>query len=288
MTHSMTGYARCESSGTYGTLSWELKSLNHRFLDLSLRLPEALRCLEGSVRESLQATLSRGKIEATLRYRPNSAQSVQLEINKGLAQGLIAACREAEGMLSNSARITPLDFLAWPGLVSTSDTLPEAASQAALQLLHDSLQALNANRADEGRRLASLVLERCESLSHWVGVVRQRRPVVLEALRTRLQQRIAELTLSLDATRLEQEIALQAQRLDVAEELDRLDAHILEMRKVFARTEAIGRRLDFLTQEMHREANTLSAKANDLETTQATVEMKVLIEQIREQIQNIE
>lgn len=288
MTHSMTGYARCESSGTYGTLSWELKSLNHRFLDLSLRLPETLRALESPVRECLQAALNRGKIEATLRYRSSSAQSVQLEINTGLAQGLIAACREAEGMLSNSARITPLDFLAWPGLVSTSDSLPQAVTETALELLNQSLHALNANRADEGQRLASLVLERCDALSHWVGVVRQRRPVVIETLRARLQQRIAELKLSLDPTRLEQEIALQAQRLDVAEELDRLDAHIIEMRKVFARTEAIGRRLDFLTQEMHREANTLSAKANDLETTQATVEMKVLIEQIREQIQNIE
>lgn len=288
MTYSMTGYARCEHNADFGSLTWELKSVNHRFLEISLRLPEGLKTLEAPSRTHIQKQLSRGKIDANLRFRPQAAKEIKLEINQPLTRGLLNACREIEGMIMNSARITPIEILAWPGIVVHTEELSETVTEAALTLLEQTLKDLQDSRKQEGMRLAEGIESRCRALQDWVAKVRTRRPEVVQALRARLLQRIADLDVELDPTRLEQELALQAQRLDVAEELDRLDGHVEEIQSVLQRTESVGRRLDFLLQELHREANTLSSKSNDMETTRASVEIKVVIEQMREQVQNIE
>jgi uncharacterized protein (TIGR00255 family) len=288
MIHSMTGFARREAEGPQGTLAWELKSVNHRYLEVSLRLPEAFRALESAVRERVQGRLNRGKVEVSLRYQPPTGGEAGLEVNEPLAKRLIEVCCEVEHWMMNSARITALEILRWPGVMREPAPDMDTLQGQALGLLDDALDELAATRAREGERLREAIETRCRTVGERVAQVRGRRPKVVEALREKWRTRIAELGVDMDPGRLEQELALQAQRLDVDEELDRLDGHLEEVALILDRDEPVGRRLDFLMQEFNREANTLGSKSNDMETTRAAVELKVLIEQMREQVQNVE
>ncbi|MCG5501119.1 YicC/YloC family endoribonuclease [Ectothiorhodospira lacustris] len=288
MIRSMTGFARCESSGDIGTLAWELRSVNHRYLDVSTRLPDELRALEGPVRERVNARLGRGKVECNLRFRKADTTDSTLEINDDLAKELITKVVKVEHWMMNAARMSAMEILRWPGVVRQSEPDLQPVHTSALNLLDEALDALIEHRAREGAHIHSLLESRCRAITEQVAQVRARRPEVVTALRERLRTRISELGVDLEPGRLEQELALQAQKLDVAEELDRLDGHVKEVLACLQRDEPVGRRLDFLMQEFNREANTLGSKANDMETTQASVELKVQIEQMREQIQNIE
>ncbi|RMD80013.1 MAG: YicC family protein [Gammaproteobacteria bacterium] len=291
----MTGFARAEarvSGGPGGVLTWELRSVNHRYLDLGLRLPEELRELEPQARERLRAALARGKVEAVLRWQP-APEAAAPVLQRPVAEGLARAAAEAAGLLGERAGpADPLALLAWPGVLAPPELDRQALAREALALLDQALAALGEARAREGAQLAALVDARARELLGRLPALRARLPQVLAAARERLRRRLAELlgeARELDPGRLEQEMAYLAQRLDVAEELDRLEAHAREVRRLLAEAQGpVGRRLDFLMQELHREANTLSAKSADLELTRAAVDLKVLIEQMREQVQNIE
>ncbi|NBC13939.1 MAG: YicC family protein [Gammaproteobacteria bacterium] len=288
MTRSMTAFARASSSTEVGELTWELRSVNHRFLEPHLRLPEELRALETPVRERLAARLARGKVDCTLRFVPGGESAGGLKVNRRLLEQVLAAADEIATRIGEPATPHVLDLLRWPGLLEEPQQDTDAVSAAALTLLEQTMDSLVANREREGARLQALLLERCDKLGGLVQGVRARMPQVLEGVRTRIRERLSEVAAELDPTRLEQEIALVAQRLDVDEEMDRLGVHLDEVRKALEGDTPVGRRLDFLMQELNREANTLSSKSADADTTHAAVEMKVLIEQMREQVQNLE
>ncbi len=287
MTHSMTAFARTEQAGTQGTLSWEIRSVNHRYLEPHLRLPDAFRELEGPVREALRKGLSRGKVECTLRFVEESG-SRSLQIDEDRARQVIAAAEQLSHLISQPAPINPLEVLAWPGVMAGDSSDPQALNQSALQLFHAALDELKMGRQREGAELARLIDERLEAILAEVATLREQVPQMLAAQRQKVLDRFAEMQAELDPQRLEQEMVLLAQKSDVAEELDRLNTHVTEVRRVLKSEGAAGRRLDFLMQELNREANTLGSKAFDPRSTQAAVNLKVLIEQMREQVQNIE
>jgi uncharacterized protein (TIGR00255 family) len=288
MIRSMTGFARGEAQGPWGRLAWELRSVNHRYLDVSLRLPDELRAVEGEARQRINARLSRGKVEASLRYSREGAQAPSVEVDESrlrAVQEAVAAVRRAMGEV---APPDPVRLLAWPGFVraEAADTAP--AQAAALELLDRALEDFTATRAREGDRIAQYLTERCAAIETHVAAVRARMPAVKALWLDKLRQRCRDLGVEVEPSRLEQEVVLAAQRLDVDEELSRLAAHLAEVRKTLGREDAVGRRLDFLMQELNREANTLSSKSQDAELTRHAVELKVIIEQLREQVQNVE
>jgi uncharacterized protein (TIGR00255 family) len=288
---SMTGFARAENQLPAGALVCELRSVNHRYLEAALRLPEEVRALEPELRATLQKELRRGKVDCTFTYRASSQAERALELDEALVARLTPALEQLAARSKGSgaqAQINLMDLLRYPGVLRESSADPDSLLVAARALFARALADLKGMRASEGARLRELVLGRCEQLATHVAQVRTRLPEVHAAIRARYAERLAELSLALDNERLEQEVALILQRMDVAEELDRLDGHIAETRKIVASPEAAGRRLDFLMQEFNREANTLSSKSQDLATTRIAVDMKVLIEQMREQVQNIE
>jgi len=288
MIRSMTGFARPQASLDVGDLAWELRCVNHRYLEVNSRLGEEFRDLENAVRERMRNTLGRGKCEATLRFQPAPDQSSEIVVNERRMQGLLAAVERVEERLHNPARITALDVLQWPGVTDEPTRDLGEARERALTLLDEGLAELVANREREGERIREMIESRCASIEQLVARVRERRPQVLQAIREKLVARIEQLDATPDEGRLEQELAFVAQKMDVEEELDRLLTHLEEVRHALQREEAVGRRLDFLMQELNREANTLSAKSADADTTRAAVETKVLIEQMREQVQNVE
>ena len=287
MVHSMTAFARTERAGTHGTLSWELRSVNHRYLEPHLRLPEAFRDLEGAVREALRQGLSRGKVECTLRFAEENAGK-QLQVDSERARQVIAAAEQVAALIRQPAPLNPLEVLAWPGVLVADSADPQALNAAALKLFDQALSELKAGRAREGAELAKLLNERLDSILEEVAALRELVPQMLAGQRQKIETRFAEMQAELDPQRLEQELVLLAQKSDVAEELDRLSTHVSEVRRVLKAGGAAGRRLDFLMQELNREANTLGSKAFDPRSTQAAVNLKVLIEQMREQVQNIE
>ncbi|MDR8017392.1 YicC/YloC family endoribonuclease [Ectopseudomonas guguanensis] len=287
MVHSMTAFARSEQATAHGTLSWELRSVNHRYLEPHLRLPEAFRDLEGAVREALRQGLSRGKVECTLRFAEESAGK-PLQVDADRARQLIAAAEQVAALIQQPAPLNPLEVLAWPGVLVADSADPQALNAAALKLFDQALGELKAGRAREGAELAKLLNERLDSILEEVAALRELVPQMLAGQRQKIETRFAEMQAELDPQRLEQELVLLAQKSDVAEELDRLSTHVSEVRRVLKAGGAAGRRLDFLMQELNREANTLGSKAFDPRSTQAAVNLKVLIEQMREQVQNIE
>jgi len=289
MIRSMTGFARRERQGPWGTLTCELRSVNHRYLELSMRLPEDLRGLETDARQLLSSNLRRGKVDAGMYLRGGPATAAALEINQPLVEQLVARAAEVQGMGGAAAgTIDPLDVLRWPGVIRDveRDVTPIAA--AAMDLLRETAGELNAARAREGARTREMLVQRCEALRDSVATLRARLPEVAARIRARVMERVAQLGTPVDAERLEQEVTLLAYKMDVEEELDRLGSHVTETLQVLDSREPAGRRLDFLMQEFNREANTLSSKSQDTETTRAAVDMKVLIEQMREQVQNVE
>ncbi len=288
MVSSMTAFARQVAEGDWGKATWELRSVNHRFLDVSLRLPEDLRGLEGAVRERLAAKLKRGKVDCTLRYEPPGGGATRLTVNDALLDAVIAAAQDVAARLPQSTPLAPLDLLRWPGVIDTADVDAERIGAAVLQLLDAALEELVATRTREGEKLKGMLSSRCELARGESTRLRARMPEILAEYDARLRARVAELLTAADPGRIEQEVALLAAKIDVAEELDRLEAHLEEVARVLADDDAIGRRLDFLMQELHREANTLGSKSAHLASTAASVELKVLIEQMREQVQNIE
>lgn len=287
MVHSMTAFARVEQNGAYGTLSWELRSVNHRYLEPLLRLPDTLREVEATVRETLRNGLSRGKVECTLKLTESSTES-GLQVNQERAQQLIQAAEQIAQQIQQPAALNPMDVLAWPGVLTTQSVDSQALNSAAIELFNSALLQLKESRAREGADLARLISERLDAIQTEVSLLRDLVPQMLEQQRQKILTRCQEMQVELDVQRLEQELVLLAQKSDVAEELDRLSTHISEVHRVLKTGGAIGRRLDFLMQELNREANTLGSKAFDTRSTQAAVNIKVLIEQMREQVQNIE
>lgn len=287
MTRSMTAFARQEAEHEWGSLSWEIRSVNHRYLEPHLRLPENLKELEGFLRERLRKTLSRGKVECTLRFTPE-AKVQQLVVNESYAKEVIQAAESVQGMLSNHQALDALELLRWPGVLQDTKIDMDLVKNSAKELFGKALEDLLEGRGREGVELATLINQRLDAVSDIVAEVREKMPQILQNQRDNLAQRLEELKAELDETRLEQEMALLAQKADVDEEMDRLDTHVQEVRRVLKQKGPIGRRLDFLMQELNREANTLSSKSIVASTTQCAVELKVLIEQMREQIQNIE
>lgn len=287
MVHSMTAFARVERAGTQGTLIWELRSVNHRYLEPHLRLPEAFRDLEGSVRESLRQGISRGKVECTLRFNEENV-SKSLQVDQERARQLVEAAETVAGLIKNPAPLDPLAVLSWPGVLVADADDPQTLNQEALSLFEDALAELKNGRNREGSELARLINERLDSMSQEVTTLRALVPQMLTSQRQKILDRFNDMQAELDPQRLEQEMVLLAQKSDVAEELDRLSTHVTEVRRVLKSGGAAGRRLDFLMQELNREANTLGSKAFDPRSTQSAVNLKVLIEQMREQVQNIE
>jgi uncharacterized protein (TIGR00255 family) len=287
MIHSMTAFARAEQAGANGTLSWELRSVNHRYLEPHLRLPEAFRDLEGAVREALRNGLSRGKVECTLRINDdNTGKALQVDLQR--ASQLVNAAESVAALIKQPAALNPLEVLGWPGVLVADAADPQALNQVALALFSQALNDLKDGRAREGAELAKLLNERLDSILEQVVTLCELVPQMLAGQRQKILDRCAEMQAELDPQRLEQELVMLAQKSDVAEELDRLNTHVSEVRRVLKAGGQAGRRLDFLMQELNREANTLGSKAFDTRSTQAAVNLKVLIEQMREQVQNIE
>ena len=287
MIASMTGFARREQAGSWGTLTCELRSVNHRYLEPGFRLPEELRPLESDLRQLLGKHLKRGKVDCTVHLRGAQAAERELRVDAGALARVASALKHVTAAIPGTS-VDAVEILRWPGVVEATTPDSDALLAAGRTLFQQTLDDLGAMRLREGKRLAELIEQRCANLGALVVQVRARLPEIQARIRTRLVERVAELAASVDKERMEQEIALQLQRIDVAEELDRLGGHIEETRRVMGSGEAAGRRLDFLMQELNREANTLASKSQDLDTTRLTVDMKVLIEQMREQVQNVE
>jgi len=284
----MTGFARRESTGTWGTLVCELRSVNHRFLEAGFRLPDELRAAEGELRTRLTRAVRRGKVDCTLSYRRPQGAAAPLEVDPVALEQLLNAVEAVTQSLREPTTLNALDVLRWPGVLREDGGSGERLLAVAYAVFGATLEDLVAARAREGARLGELLEQRCAALEALVASVRERLPEVQARVRTRLDERLAELGASVERERIEQELALLLQRLDVDEELERLAGHIAEVRRVIGASEPAGRRLDFLMQELNREANTLSSKSQDLETTRTAVDMKVIIEQMREQVQNAE
>lgn len=287
MTRSMTAFARQGIDTPAGALVWELRSVNHRYLDVSLRLPEELRAIETPVREGIAKRLERGKVEANLKLQA-AEQVPVLRFDAAAARAVLAAAGEATTLASGLAPLSVADVLRWPGVLRAPTPDLESVAQAALTALSAALDELIATREREGARLKQLLDERLAAMRAIVANVSAILPEVMRDYRGRIEARLGEVRAQLDPARLEQEMVLYANRADVTEEMDRLKTHIGEVQRVLAGGGQIGRRLDFLMQELNRETNTLASKSVDIRLTNAAVELKVLIEQMREQVQNIE
>ena len=288
MLHSMTGFARQIAETSLGTLTCELRAVNHRYLDVQFRLPDDLRAKETEFRQLIGTALKRGKVECHLHFRRADSDAGKLVIDEALAREVAARLAEIAALLPDSEDPDPMDILRWPGVVVDPEIDTDPLYDEARTVVGNALAAMTAMRRSEGERIAEMLTGRCEEIRRIGASVRARMPDVLAAVRQKQQDRLDKLDVSAEPERLEAELALIAQKLDVDEELDRLESHVVEILEVLERDEPVGRRLDFLMQELNREANTLGSKSADTETTQAAVELKVLIEQMREQIQNVE
>jgi uncharacterized protein (TIGR00255 family) len=289
MIRSMTAYARRSGSLEVGQLTWEIRSVNQRFLDPSLRLPEDFRALEPEIRARLKARLGRGKVEVSLKFQPDPAAAAgEMRINHDIARSLLRAHDEIADMAGGSAEPDLVHLLSWPGLIEQAGSDIESAFDPALELFDGAVDDLVAAREQEGRAIAAMLEQRLDGVQSQAAAVRERLPVIRQALDARFRERLEALDVSVEPGRIEQEVVMQLQKLDVDEELDRLETHVAEVRRVMALDEPVGRRLDFLMQELNREANTLGSKATLAEVGQAAVELKVLVEQMREQVQNVE
>jgi uncharacterized protein (TIGR00255 family) len=287
MIRSMTAYAACERAATGGQLSCELRSVNHRFLELSVRAPEELRSIEAAFRERVAQKVSRGKVDLNFRMRSVLGLRAPISVNNDLLEQLALLHRKHHPQFPNMS-IDFFELLRYPGVVEEVEVDPSGLQADAIALLDQTLADFVAAREREGASLAAVMHERIDGIERIAAQIRQWLPDIRTALRAKLDAKLADLKQPLDPGRLEQEVVLNLQKIDVDEELDRLGSHVAEARRVFALPEAVGRRLDFLMQEFNREANTLGSKSVDARTTQAAVELKVLIEQLREQVQNLE
>ena len=288
MIRSMTGFARRERQDPWGTLVCELRTVNHRYLEISLRLPDDLKALDNDIRQAITSALRRGKVDANLYLKSTAGSQQSLEINTALLDELVARLAEVRSRIPGTADLNPVELLRWPGVIRDAGVDSKPVLVAAMELLKQALAELNDTRHREGERTRELLLSRCIALRTSIQNVRTRLPEISRRLRERIVEKISQLGVAPDPERLEQELVLYAHKMDVDEEMDRLGGHLDEVMSVLDSSEPAGRRLDFLMQELNREANTLSSKSQDVETTRAAVDMKVIIEQMREQVQNVE
>ncbi len=288
MPNSMTGFARTDGQASWGDVSCEIRSVNHRYLEPSIRLPESLRSLEPIVREQLRKQLQRGKVDVSFHVSLNKDAPEAMGINTDVLKTLLSAAEQIKQLHNDTAPIDALRLLQFPGVIQQATIDADLIQALAKSLLEQALESLLKHRAREGLELQNLIDARLNEISVLVVQVRKKMPAILSVQKDKLKLRLDELKTELDENRLEQEMTILANKADVAEELDRLDTHIAEVTNVLKRKEAVGRRLDFLMQELNREANTLSSKSQDSVSTQWSVDLKVLIEQMREQVQNIE
>lgn len=288
MIRSMTAFSRKELPTDGGTLTWEIRSVNQRFLEALPRLPDNFRDLEMPVRERLRQKISRGKVECTLRFKGDTGKVADLRLNEILVKQILATAHTLSELTGSAANISPQTLLTWPGVIETPETDLKGLQAQAMSLFDEALDDFIKVREREGAELRKLLEERLDAIRAHVVTVREAVPAILQAQREKLSARLQEFMASLDQDRVEQELVMLAHKMDVEEELDRLSTHIDEVRRILAEGGAQGRRLDFLMQELNREANTLGSKSVHVSTTQVAVELKVLIEQMREQVQNIE
>ncbi|OEE68766.1 YicC family protein [Enterovibrio norvegicus FF-33] len=287
MIHSMTAYARREVKGIWGTAVWEIRSVNQRYLETYIRMPEQFRGLEPIIRERFRQRLARGKVECNLRFEANASANTELKINEALAKQVIHAAKWVQEV-SGEGNIGPFQVLQWPGVMETPEQDMDVINKALMSGFDEAVDDFIAARASEGANMKALIEQRLDGIAAEVITVRTKMPEIINWQRERLITKLEEAKIELDANRVEQEIILLAQKSDVAEELDRLNSHVSETKKILKKGGACGRRLDFMMQEFNRESNTLASKSISTETTASGVELKVLIEQMREQIQNIE
>ena len=288
MIYSMTAYARQEVKGDWGTATWEIRSVNQRYLENHFRMPEQFRALEPLLRERFRKRLARGKVECNLRFEANSAAQSELTINEALATQVIKAAEQVMHMTGERSRINPFQVMQWSGVMETPEQDMDEINQTLLNAFDEAMNDFIAARAREGENMKALIEQRLTAISDEVVKVRSRMPEILEWQRERLLSKFEDANIELDSSRVEQELILLAQKSDVAEELDRLDSHVKETMNILKKGGAVGRRLDFMMQEFNRESNTLASKSISTDITASGVELKVLIEQMREQIQNIE
>jgi len=289
MIYSMTAFARVQREDSWGNLTCEVRSINHRYLEIGLHLPEPLRVFDMAVRERIRQKIKRGKIECAVRLqRPADATGSMLEINESYAKELCAAAESISAYLQNPSPVNPADILRFSGVLEAREMNFEQLEGELFLLIDQAIDELVSARAREGDELKSLFLQRMDAMQQEIAKVRQVLPNIMTAQREKILRRFNDIKLELDQTRLEQEMVMFAQKIDVAEELERTETHISEVRRVLKQGGPIGRRMDFLLQELNREANTLGSKSTDTVTTHTAIEMKVLIEQVREQVQNIE
>ncbi|MGF1789102.1 YicC/YloC family endoribonuclease [Photobacterium profundum] len=287
MIHSMTAYARREVKGDWGTAVWEIRSVNQRYLETYLRMPEQFRSLEPVLRERFRKRLARGKVECNLRFEANQAASSELTINEELAKQVIKAAKWVKET-AGEGNIGPFQVLNWPGVMEAPEQDLDAINKDLLIGFDEAIADFIAARASEGENMKELIVQRLDAITTEATNVRAQMPEIIKWQRERLTSRFEDAKVELDAGRIEQELIMMAQKSDVAEELDRLDSHVKETQKIMKKGGACGRRLDFMMQEFNRESNTLASKSITKEITASAVELKVLIEQMREQIQNIE
>jgi len=284
----MTGFAHAERATPAGHLAWEIRSVNHRFLEVGLRLPEELRASEAEFRRAIGAVARRGKVDASFYVRTAPAGGRELSLDDALLDRLVERARAVSERVGGAGRIDAVDLLRWPGVVKEAERDAAPLAAAAMDLLAEALAAFTASRAAEGARIAEMLRSRAAQVATLADEVAARLPEAQARIRAKLNERLATLAAEVNPERFEQEVALLLQKMDVAEELDRLRSHVEELASTLASGDAVGRKLDFLMQEFNREANTLSSKSQDVETTRRAVELKVLIEQMREQVQNVE
>ena len=288
MIHSMTAYGRVENSEGQNSISCEIRSVNHRYSEISIRLPEELRPLEQKIRDHISGKIKRGKIECNIRIEKHNAYNEALSINQDLLKNIIEAAKRINSDLSTSAPLDSLDLLRWPGVLEKSTLDVEEIGKLLFPLVNEAIDIVIDTRQREGEKIKKMLTDRCTKIKEIINNVQKQIPDILKNYRKKLTQRVQEISDEIDNDRLEQELLFLSQKADIEEEIDRLGAHVDEVVRVIDRKEPIGRRLDFLMQEMNRESNTLGSKSNHIYTSNASVELKVVIEQMREQIQNIE
>lgn len=288
MPKSMTGFARTDQAADWGNLVCELKSVNHRFLDLSFRMPDNLRSHEHKLREQIRAALTRGKVECSISLKFNSDKSAQLQLDKDVAKSYLAASAALSKLLPDTQPVNPIEVLQLPGVLGTQEIDQEALHSLASSVVTEALVLLEQSRQREGNVLGQEVVGRTKQIRELTLALVEVVPAIRRIQEDKIRQRLADADIEINQDRLEQELVLLAQKMDVEEEIDRLNAHLDQIDELVASNQPVGRKLDFLMQELNREANTLSSKSQGLAQTNSAVEMKVLIEQIREQIQNIE
>ena len=288
MIHSMTAYGRVENSEGQNSISCEIRSVNHRYSEISIRLPEELRPLEQKIRDHISGKIKRGKIECNIRIEKHNAYNEALSINQDLLKNIIEAAKRINSDLSTSAPLDSLDLLRWPGVLEKSTLDVKEIDKLLFPLVNEAIDIVIDTRQREGEKIKKMLTDRCTKIKEIISNVKKQIPDILKNYRKKLIQRVQEISDELDNDRLEQELLFLSQKADIEEEIDRLNAHVDEVVRVIDQKEPIGRRLDFLMQEMNRESNTLGSKSNHIYTSNASVELKVVIEQMREQIQNIE